>query len=127
MPHSVGDVIRNLVTGEAGRIVRLANLSDVLPGDGPQRESVFIVSIAVLSGPPKEAMWFRQEVNGEESVPLKKRAASAPLICWICGKHTVRTDRTTDSLGWPVHIACDQADFVPANVGPPFDLDNGQK
>jgi len=121
--YSVGDPIRNLLTGEEGQIVRMLNSSElrkVEPSQGV--EPAYIVSLP--PGPfarAREALWLQSEVvpNGDTGKDAGDCAIanSPPQVCWVCGKDLLAADRRIDDLGKPVHIVCHLSDSVPIDVG----------
>jgi hypothetical protein len=65
---SIGDIVRNAMTGEEGRIVRIANVANLFPGRRgyPRKGNAFIV--ALLAGPfvpAREALWLQSELKSD--------------------------------------------------------------
>lgn len=63
---AVGDIVRNTMTGEEGRIVRIADASNLFPKrEGyPRKGKAYIVSLP--AGPfvlAREALWLQSEVK----------------------------------------------------------------
>jgi hypothetical protein len=116
--HSLNAVIRHVVTGEEGRIVRIVEAAETLrtvEADRPA-EAAYIVSLpAGRFVQAREALWFRSEV--ETSVDGDGRsAADSAQVCWVCGKDVRPEDRKLDTLGKPVHLACHESEYIPINI-----------
>jgi len=123
--YSIGDVARNVLTGEEGQIVRTLNSSEILRKVEPQQPAQPAYIVSLPAGPfagPREALWLRSEViPNRDTCQEADECATAdglPQVCWVCGKGVLAEDCRIDDLGKPVHLACHLSDSVPINVGP---------
>jgi len=120
--YSVGDVVRNALTGEEGQIVRTLNSSELRKVEPPQTvEPAYIVSLS--PGPfarAREALWLRSEVVPGMPAEGREQTApdDAPDVCWVCGRNVFpEQSHGVDSVGRPVHIECHRSDSIPIDVG----------
>jgi len=121
--YSVGDIVRNFLTGEEGQIVRTLNSCEVLRRVESQQSSEPAYIVSLPPGPlarAREALWLRSEVIADRETcaegDQQGAADDRSVICWVCGKDVLAEDQEIDGLGRPIHIVCQRSDSVPINV-----------
>jgi len=119
--HSVGEVIRHTLSGQQGRIVRMADIL-LRTESGPRPEFAYIVALpAEALIPAREAMWLASEVEAGDGQPHPHARETgpppSPQICWICGQDVLPEDCQLNNFGKPVHKACHAADSIPLDIG----------
>jgi hypothetical protein len=121
-PPQVGAPIRNSLTREEGRIVRIVSIPDILPEaePGQRQQSAYIVALPSKSlSPAREELWFAFEVESSPATrPIGNGTAVVDdrQVCRVCGKFLMQEDRKMDALGKLVHSACHACDSVSAGV-----------
>jgi hypothetical protein len=70
--YSIGDVVRHVVTGDEGRIVRMVEGSDIRPKPVLHRRKELAYIVAIPAGhlnPAREVLWFEHEVEADGHKP----------------------------------------------------------